>query len=313
MRSAGSMSSTRPSTGSASPRAGLVWIALAIVYVVWGSTYLGIRITVETLPPFTSGGLRFTIAGLLLAGVIALRRGVRALRVTPRQVAAAGLVGLLLLAGGNGMVVFAEAHRVPSGIAALLIATVPLLVVVLRLLTGDRPRWATLTGVLLGFAGLAALIASRGGGGVVPVAGALLVVGASVSWSVGSFFSRRLPLPGDPFVASVYEMLAGGLLLLTFGAALGEPARLAHGSARSWLALTYLFLAGSLVAYTAYVWLLQHAPISLTSTYAYVNPAVAVVLGALVVDERITDQVMLSGAVIIFGVALVVATERPDR
>jgi drug/metabolite transporter (DMT)-like permease len=308
------MSPTRPSTGPAGPQAGLVWIALAIVYVVWGSTYLGIRISVETLPPFTSGGLRFTTAGLLLAGIIALRRGVRALRVTRRQSAAAGLVGVLLLAGGNGMVVFAEAHRLPSGVAALLIATVPLLVVVLRLLSGDRPRWATLIGVLLGFAGLTALIASRGGGGgVVPVAGALLVVGASASWSIGSFFSRRLPLPGDPFVASVYEMLVGGLLLLAIGAVRGEPARLAHSSARSWLALGYLTLAGSLVAYTAYVWLLQHAPISLASTYAYVNPTVAVVLGALVADERITGSVLFSGAVIIIGVALVVTTERPDR
>jgi len=309
------MSSTRPSIrGSARPPApaGLLWTALAIVYVVWGSTYLAIRITVESLPPFLSAGLRFSIAGLLLAAIIAVRRGPNALRVSRRELAAAGLVGLLLLGGGNGMVVVAEARGVPSGIAALLVATVPLLVVVLRVATGDRPRWASLLGVLLGFAGLALLIASRGGGGVVPVAGALIVVAAAASWSTGSFFSARLPLPGNPFVASVYEMLAGGLVMSVAGVVLGEPVRLAehHGSARSWWALVYLILAGSLVAYTAYVWLLQRAPISLTSTYAYVNPAVAVVLGALVLDERITGPVVLSGGIIIAGVALVVSTER---
>lgn len=300
------MSPTRPSTG-------LVWGALSIVYVVWGSTYLAIKITVETLPPFLSAGLRFGLAGLLLGAIIAIRRGPGALRVSGQQFAAAGLVGMLLLFGGNGMVVVAESRGVPSGIAALLVATVPLLVVVLRILTGDRPRWATLTGVLLGFAGLAALIASRGGGGVVPVGGALLVVLAATSWSIGSFFSRRLPLPRDPFVASVYEMIVGGVAMSAVGVGLGEPALLAHGSTRSWLALAYLLLVGSLVAFTAYVWLLQNAPISLTATYAYVNPAVAVLLGALLLDERITGPVLLSGAVIIVGVALVVSTERPAR
>jgi drug/metabolite transporter (DMT)-like permease len=300
------MSSTRPS-------AALVWTALAIVYIVWGSTYLAIRITVETLPPFLSAGLRFGLSGLLLGAIIAIRSGPAALRVSGRQVAASGLVGLLLLGGGNGMVVVAEARGVPSGIAALLVATVPLLVVVLRVVTGDRPRAATLIGVLLGFAGLAALIASRGGGGVVPVRGALLVVAAATSWSIGSFFSRQLPLPANPFVAAVYEMIVGGLAMALGGALRGEPAQLAHGSTRSWFALLYLLMVGSLVAFTAYVWLLQRAPISLTATYAYVNPAVAVLLGALLLDERITGPVLLSGAVIILGVALVVSTERPAR
>jgi drug/metabolite transporter (DMT)-like permease len=300
------MSSTRPS-------AGVIWGALAIVYVVWGSTYLAIRITVETLPPFLSAGLRFGLAGALLGTLIAIRRGIGALRVSRRELAASGLVGLLLLGGGNGMVVVAESRGVPSGIAALLVATVPLLVVVLRSVTGDRPGRATLAGVLLGFAGLAALIASRGGGGVVPLSGALIVVAAATSWSIGSFFSRRLPLPGDPFVAAVYEMLTGGLAMSAVGTGLGEAPQLAHGSTRSWLALVYLLFAGSLVAFTAYVWLLHNAPISLTATYAYVNPAVAVLLGALLLDERITGPVLLSGAVIIVGVALVVSTERPAR
>jgi drug/metabolite transporter (DMT)-like permease len=287
----------------------MVWAALLIVYVVWGSTYLGIRISVETIPPYLGAALRFASAGLLLGAIIAIRRGPRALRVTGRQLLAASVVGVLLLAGGNGMVVVAEAHGVPSGIAALLVATVPLLVVVLRLITGDRPRVATLAGVLVGFAGLVTLVGSQGAGGSVPVGWALLVVAAATSWAVGSFLSRPLPLPPDPFVASVYEMIAGAVVLGLGGVVAGERLP-AHVSGRSWLALGYLIVAGSVVAFTSYVWLLSNAPISLVSTYAYVNPAVAVALGALVVEEPITRPVLLSGLVIVIGVALVVSTER---
>jgi drug/metabolite transporter (DMT)-like permease len=240
---------------------------------------------------------------------------VRALRVSRRQLGAAALVGVMLIFGGNGLVVFAESVGVPSGIAALLIATVPLIVVLLRVATGDRPRLATLAGVVIGFAGIAALVASRGGGGTLRPAGALLVLVGAVSWSVGSFVSQRLPLPPNPLVTSVYEMVAGALAFGLVAAVSGEPARLAAhgGTARSWLALLYLTLFGSLVAYTSYAWLLGHAPISLVSTYAYVNPAVAVALGALVVHERITVPILLSGLVIVLGVALVVSTERPRR
>ncbi|HEV7896995.1 MAG TPA: EamA family transporter [Planosporangium sp.] len=304
-------SATRPGDPQPSHRPpALVWAALVIVYVVWGSTYLGIRISVETIPPYTGAALRFAVAGILLGAVIAARRGPAALRVTGRQLLSASVIGILLLAGGNGMVVVAEAHRVPSGVAALLIATVPLLVVVLRLVTGDRPRLATLAGVLVGFGGLAELVASAAGGGAtVPVGWALLVVAAAGSWSLGSFLSRPLPLPPDPFVASVYEMIAGAVVLGLGGMVAGERLPV-HVSTRSWLALGYLVVAGSVIAFTAYVWLLGNAPISLVSTYAYVNPAVAVALGALVVHEPITPAVLLSGLVIVVGVVLVVSTER---
>jgi drug/metabolite transporter (DMT)-like permease len=298
----------------------MIWSALVAVYLIWGSTYLAIRISVETLPPFLSGALRFGGAGLVLAVILTLRRGTAALRVSRRRLGAAVLAGVLLLAGGNGVVVLAETGpvgtAVPSGIAALLVATVPLLVVVLRAVTGDRPRAATVAGVLIGFAGLVLLVLWGGGGSrVVPLAGALLVVFAACSWSVGSFLSRWVTLPADPFVATVYEMVAGSLVLLGAGAARGEfrgfdPAEV---SGRSWLALAYLLTAGSLVAFTAYVWLLHHAPISLVATYAYVNPVVAVALGALLIAEPITRQVLLGGAVIVLGVALVVSTERRSR
>ncbi|WP_346537541.1 EamA family transporter [Micromonospora sp. DPT] len=305
---------------SATPtRPGLIWTALLLVYVLWGSTYLGIRIAVESMPPLASAALRFAAAGLVLAVVLRLRRGPGALRVDRRQLASAALVGVLLLAGGNGLVVLAEAGppgvAVPSGIAALLVATVPLLVVLLRTATGDRPRGWTFAGVTLGFLGLVLLVLPTGGTGAVPLAGALTVVAGATSWSVGSFLSNRLAMPGDPFVATVYEMFAGAAALAVLALARGELRDFSPGqvTGRSWAALAYLMVAGSLVAFTAYVWLLHHAPISLVATYAYVNPAVAVGLGALLVAEPITAQVLLGGAVIVAGVALVVSTERPRR
>jgi drug/metabolite transporter (DMT)-like permease len=289
------------------------------VYVVWGSTYLAIRVTVETLPPLVSAGVRFGSAAVVLAVIIVIRRGPGALRVSWRHAGGAAIVGVLLLAGGNGLVVLAEAGppgvAVPSGIAALLVATVPLLVVVLRAVTGDRPRAATVAGVVLGFAGLVLLVLPAGGSRAAPLAGALIVVVAAVCWSTGSFLTGKLPMPADPFVATVYEMVAGAAVLTALGLARRELAGFdpAAVSARSWVALAYLMVAGSLVAFTAYVWLLHHAPISLVSTYAYVNPVVAVALGALLVAEPVTVQVLLGGAVIVLGVALVVSTERARR
>ncbi|MGN9775132.1 EamA family transporter [Micromonospora sp. H33] len=312
---------TGPAAVSGGPGAtpALVWTALLLVYVLWGSTYLGIRIAVESLPPLGSAALRFAAAGLVLAAVLRLRRGPGALRVDRRQLRSAALVGVLLLAGGNGLVVLAESGppgvAVPSGIAALFVATVPLLVVLLRSATGDRPGLATIGGVTLGFAGLVLLVLPAGGVDAVPLVGALTVVAAATSWSVGSFLAGRLPMPADPFVATVYEMFAGAAVLAVLAVGRGELRGFDPGAvtARSWWALAYLMVFGSLVAFTAYVWLLHHAPISLVSTYAYVNPVVAVALGALLVAEPVTPQVLLGGAVIVAGVALVVTTERPPR
>ncbi|MGC5660510.1 EamA family transporter [Micromonospora sp. WMMD723] len=308
------------SPSAATPaRPALIWTALILVYVLWGSTYLGIRVVVESMPPLGSAATRFGGAALVLAVVLRLRRGRGALRVDRRQLGSAALVGVLLLAGGNGLVVLAESGpsgvAVPSGIAALLVATVPLLVVLLRTVTGDRPPGWTFAGVTLGFLGLVLLVLPRGGSGAVPLVGALTVVAGAVCWSVGSFLSNRLRMPADPFVATVYEMVAGAVALFVLSLARGELRGFAPGqvTTRSWLALTYLLVAGSLVAFTAYVWLLANAPISLAATYAYVNPVVAVALGALLVAEPVTGQVLLGGAVIVAGVALVVTTERPRR
>lgn len=290
------------------PRSPLVWIALVIVYIVWGSTYLGIRYVVETMPPLVSAALRFLTATLLLAAVLVVRHGPAVLRVQPRRLATAALAGVLLLAGGNGMVSVAEQH-LSSGLAALLVASVPLWLVVFRWGTGDRPAQATIAGVLTGFGGLALLTLTNGGGSGSPVGVAAILL-ASLSWSIGSFLSARLPMPDNPFTATVYEMAAGGVVLLAVGFGRGERLRLGEVSTASWLALAYLIVFGSLVAFTSYVWLLGNAPISLVSTYAYVNPAVAVLLGVVLAGEHATWVILLGGLIIIAGVGLVVSTER---
>ncbi|MFE1904362.1 EamA family transporter [Streptomyces gardneri] len=297
--------------GPASRRiTGAVWAALGIVYVVWGSTYLGIRIVVETMPPFLSAGVRFVTAGLLLTGIIAWRQGPAALKVTRRQLGSAVLIGLLLILGGNGLVVLAETS-IPSGLAALLISVVPAWVVLLKAASGQRPTVGGLAGVALGLVGLAVLTLP-GLSGEVKVGGVVLVVVATLLWSVGSFSSARLPMPANPFTASAYEMIAGGLGGLTVAFVRGEQ----HGldvtavSGRSWAALAYLIVFGSLIAFTAYAWLLQAAPLSLVATYAYVNPVVAVALGALVLGEALSWPIVLGGAIVVGGVCLIVSTER---
>ncbi|SEL95313.1 EamA family transporter [Streptacidiphilus jiangxiensis] len=284
-----------------------LWTALGIVYVVWGSTYLAIRIVVETMPPFFSAALRFLTAGLLLAGIIAWRSGPAALKIDRRRLASAVLVGLLLLVGGNGLVVLAET-RIPSGLAALLVASVPLWVILLRTSFGDRPRAATFGGVLLGFCGLAVLTLPGSSGGV-RLTGILLVLAAALLWSIGSFLSSRLPMPASPFTASAYEMLAGGLGDLLLSLVRHEHVHLGSFSTSSWLALAYLAVFGSLIAFSAFAWLLQNASLSLVATYAYVNPVVAVALGWLILDEPVTWPIALGGAIVVAGVCLVVSTE----
>jgi drug/metabolite transporter (DMT)-like permease len=294
----------------------MVWSALVIVYLVWGSTYLAIRVVVETTPPLLSMGARFLTAGGILALILAVRHGPARLCVTRRELGAAGLVGILLLLGGNGAVALAE-RTVPSGLAALLIAATPFFLVCLRTGAGDRPRTMTVVGTLVGFLGVGLLLQPGESAGDIRtdirVWGLLLLVFASFSWAVGSFLSSRLPLPDDPFVATVWEMTLGGIALLLSGMLHGELRGFAlsqvPGEAWAWLA--YLVLFGSLAAFTAYIWLLHHAPISLTATYAYVNPVVAVLLGALVLAEPVTLPILIGGAIVVVGVGLVVSTERP--
>jgi drug/metabolite transporter (DMT)-like permease len=289
---------------------GALWSALVVVYVVWGSTYLAIRVTVEDMPPLLSAGARFFTAALLMGTFLVARFGPSVLRIRPRELRGAAVVGVLLLAGGNGGVVLGE-RTVPSGLAALLVATVPVWLILFRAMSGARPRSLTWVGVLVGFVGLGVLVMPGGGAGGTTI-GIALIVGASLLWSVGSFMSQRMTMPANPFAATVWEMLAGAIALTAAGLVRGErPADFGAASASSWAALGYLVLFGSILAYSAYVWLLQNAPISLVSTYAYVNPVVAVFLGALILGEAITAGILAGGAIVVVGVALVVRSERP--
>jgi drug/metabolite transporter (DMT)-like permease len=283
-----------------------------VVYVVWGSTYLAIRVLDRYLPPMLAMGTRFTVAGALLAVVLAARHGPAALRVPPRRALAAATVGVLLLLCGNGAVAVAE-QTVPSGLAALLVSAVPLWLVCLRLVTRDAPRPATIAGTVLGFAGIAVLVLPGNHPAGTALWGVLTIMVGAFCWSVGSFVSPLLPLPDQPFVTATYEMGAAGLVMLAVGAVAGEGGklRLASVPAEGWLALAYLIVIGSLVAFSAYAWLLGRAPLSLTGTYAYVNPVVAVILGAALLSEPLTWPILVGGAIVVAGVGLVVSVERP--
>lgn len=300
-----------PETGTRPASAAMIWSALAVVYVVWGSTYLAIRVVVEAeIPPMLGMAARFLVAAVLLGGFLALRSGPGRLRVTRRELLGSGVVGLLLLAFGNGAVAVAE-QTVPSGLAALLVAALPLWLMLLRVGGGERPRLFTWIGVLIGFGGAALLSVSGGDTSAEPLSVAILVLG-TISWAVGSRYSPRLGLPRDPLVATVYEMLIGGTAMVLLGVLRGEPGRLHLGAVEpdGWIALAYLVLFGSLLAYTAYSYLLANAPISLIGTYAYVNPVVAVFLGWLILAEPVTTTILVGGAVVVLGVALVVSAER---
>jgi drug/metabolite transporter (DMT)-like permease len=293
----------------------LVWAALIIVYVVWGSTYLAIAVVVKSMPPLLAAGSRFVVGALVMAAVIAIAGGWRRLLITRQQLIAAALVGIALLLGGNGLVMLAE-RTVPSGLAALIIAVVPLWIVLLRLTHSERVRRGTLFGVLIGFAGVALLVGSRGLTGEVDVLGMLMVIGSSASWALGSFYSRRLSLPTDPFVSTAAQMFVGGTVLTLVGVGTGELPRVvpAQFAGESVAALAYLIVFGSIVAFSAYTWLLQNAPVSKVATYAYVNPVVAIFLGWLILSESITASMFIGGAMIVLGVAVVIRTEsRPAR
>lgn len=287
--------------------------AFAAVYIIWGSTYLAIRFAIETLPPFLMAGTRFLISGTLLY-VIARARGAE--RPDRRNWIATAVIGALLLLGGNGGVVWAE-QRVPSGLAALLVATVPVWMVTLEWLRGGtRPTRGVVAGLLLGMAGLAMLIGPGefAGGRGADTLGAIVLVGASLSWAIGSIYSRGAPLPKSPLLTTGMEMLAGGVLLALLGLATGELGRLDVGAAtaKSWLSLLYLILFGSLVGFTAYIWLLKVSTPAKVSTYAYVNPVVAVLLGWLFASEPLSLRMLLAAAVIIAGVALITITKKPQ-
>lgn len=292
----------------------LVAAALLVVYLIWGSTYLGIAVAIETMPPLLMSSFRFLAAGAILYAV-AIRLGDRAGdRPTPRQWGAAAVISVPLFLVGNGGVAWGEQH-VPTGVAALIIAGVPLWLAVLdRLVYGQRLSPQAVAGLALGFGGIALLVDLDGGGGVDPV-GALAVALAALGWAAGSLLARTAPLPRRIFVAVAMQMLAGGVAMGIAGLALGEAAQVDLGavSARSLVAVGYLALFGSLLAFTCYAWLLRTARTSLVATYAYVNPVVAVLLGWAFYSEEPTWRTLVAGGVIVASVALIVSARARPR
>jgi drug/metabolite transporter (DMT)-like permease len=283
-------------------------VALGALYVVWGSTYLAIAVAVDTIPPFTGAAVRFLIAGGLLY-LATIRTGDPATDRPGRlEWRDAAIIGGLLLAGGNGLLAVGE-QTVPSGIAALIIATLPLWVAVLgRLFFGVVLTRTIVVGTVIGFAGVAVLVGPVGGSGSLDPLGVLVVLLSPVFWATGSLFSRTAHVPRRPLVGTAMQMLAGSAILFVVAALTGDLFRvdLDAITPASAAALAYLVLVGSLIGYTAYVWLLRVAPISLVATYAFVNPVIAVILGSLVLAEPLEPRTLVAGAIIVVAVAVIV-------
>ncbi|MDQ3688556.1 MAG: EamA family transporter [Chloroflexota bacterium] len=302
--------SSRPSTAA-------VVIALLIVYVVWGSTYLAIAVMIETLPPLLSAGVRYVVAGLLMLGALTAHARFRrsdapAERPTAIHWRSAFVIGSLLLLGGNGGVVLAELF-IPSGIAAVLVATMPIWLAVFdALLSRRRPSALVIGGLIAGIVGVAILLAPVKGIADLNPLGIGLVIGATISWAAGSLYARRAPLPSSQLLSTGMEMLAGGIVLFAAGIVIGEIGRtdVETFSVRSLVAVAYLIVFGSLVAFTAYTWLLANVPVSTVGTYAYVNPIVAVALGAVILSEPITPRTLIATAIII-GAVVAMVSGRP--
>ncbi len=315
------MPMSRPSTPSSisaaealsSPQASTlsIWAALVAVYLVWGSTYLAIRFAVADMPPFLMAAARFLVAGVVLYGWRRLRGDPAP---TPSQLRSTAIIGLFLLLGGNGCVVWAE-QRIPSGIASLLIATVPLWMALIDLLRRgpQRPtRWA-LVGVLAGLVGVLVLIGpdQLGASRQIDLLGAVVIIGGALAWSIGSLYSRGADLPASPLLGTGLEMLFGSAGLFLLGTVTGEWSQLSAASFafKPLASLAYLIVFGSWVGFSAYTWLLRAAPTSLVSTYAYVNPLVALALGFLLDGERFTWRVFLAAAIIVGAVAMITALQ----
>jgi drug/metabolite transporter (DMT)-like permease len=291
----------------------------AAIYLIWGSTYLGIRIVVETIPPFLMAGVRFLLAGLIMAGFIAATRGFKA---TKKQWRDNAITGGFLCLGGNGLVCWSE-QKVPSGIATLIISAGPVFIVLLDWAAhaffrdgkrGTRPRPITFAGLALGFIGLAVLVGpdvlKAGADGLDPwsVFGLLM---ATLLWSCGMIYMKYASAPAESFTASSIQMLTGGGWLLATALLTGEfarfdPAGLTSRSVGAWI---YLVIFGSLIAFSTFTWLMKHSTPAKVSTYAYVNPIVAVFLGWLVLHEEVSPRIFLAAAIIIAGVVIITVTK----
>lgn len=285
-----------------------IWLALLALYIVWGSTYLGIKVAIETIPPFLQAGVRFFISGLIL---LIWQRAAGSEMPTRRQWASTAIIGILLLLGGNGLLSWAE-QVIPSGIAAVIIGSIPIFLVIAEAIrpNGIIPTWRAVIGLMIGFAGIFLLAGPSeisGSGLELDPWGVAALLTACVLWAAGSIYSKTADLPKSSLMTTGSEMLMGSLGLFVVSFLTGEW----HGwnpmevSSRSLMGMAYLITIGSLVGFGSYIWLLQNAPISLVATYAYVNPVVAVLLGYWLGDEPLEPRTWLAGAIIIGSVILI--------
>ena len=297
-------------------------VALLIVYVVWGSTYLAIAYMVDTMPPFLSAGVRYLTAGLIMLAFLWLHGRLRRNagereRPTLAHWRSAAIIGTLLLLGGNGFVVLAEQPGLlPSGLAAVLVAGVPIWLNLFDAIQNRRrPSGLVIGGVAAGFVGVVILLLPADGIAEINPLGVGMVVVAELSWAIGSLYQRRAPLPRSPWLGTGMEMAAGGVALVLAGTLTGEPGRTAVDtfSTESIVALVYLIIFGSLIAFSAYIWLLNNAAVSTVGTYAYVNPIIAVALGAWLRSEPITLRTVLAAALIIGSVVAMVSGRPRDE
>lgn len=290
-----------------------IWAALLALYIVWGSTYLAIRFAVETIPPFFQAGMRFLIAGIIL---LIWRRLAGDALPTRNQWKSAAIIGSLLLLGGNGLVSWAE-QTIPSGVAALIIGAVPMFLVITEAFRrgGVKPTWRVILGLLIGFTGIYLLVGPSefSGGMKLNPFGVAALLSASFLWALGSIYSKNADLPSSALMLTGAEMLMGSLALFVVSLATGELRGFSFSqvSTNSWLGLAYLITVGSMIGFASYAWLLQNAPISLVATYAYVNPLVAVLLGAIFLHEELTARILAASVIIIGSVIFINSGNRP--
>jgi drug/metabolite transporter (DMT)-like permease len=307
---------TNRMTTSPAPSRGAILLAFATIYIVWGSTYLGIRVAVETMPPFLMAGMRFAVAGTL---IFTFLKAKGAAWPTLSQWKHQAVIGIFLLLGGNAVVSWSE-QRTPSGITSLILGASPLFMVLLDWIRpgGKRPTVGLIIGVGVGIAGIALLLGPEAipAGYRPPMVDVLALIGASLSWWIGSLYSKHVSTGTPLLMASAMQMVCGSISMLLVGLSLGEGSalRFAAISPRSWIAFSYLIVAGSVVAFPVYVWLLEHSTPAKVSTYAYVNPVIAVVLGWAILGEPMNLRILVAAAVIVGAVAIItIGRTRPSQ
>jgi drug/metabolite transporter (DMT)-like permease len=291
--------------GSANPF--FIALAMFVVYVVWGSTFVGIAFVVEEIPPFTVTGFRFVLAGILLAFIILISRGIKSLFPSFRQCRNAALTGILLVGLASPLIAVSEQY-IDSGLVALIVSITPVIVVLIRVIIGERPNWKTWLGVGFGTFGVLILIDPEGQAGWY----ALIAVLNPVIWSIGSFIVKAVETPKDSMTTAAWQTFVGGWFAVLFGVLMGEQTSLMFKAEKTstWIAFFYISIMAAL-AYSAYAYLLANAPISLVATHAFVNPIVAVLLGVWLRNEQINLSILVGGFVVVIGVALVVLGEKP--